>query len=86
MSSILAQFWQKIDAGCLYCHSWQVLDGGRITAMTATILFLVIASLVVLAFGLYTAKVVQGDGYGSRRQPPASHNTDIFDPRTGRLA
>ena len=48
--------------------------------MTATVLLFVIVPLVVAAFGLYTAWVLKGDGYGSRRQPPASHY-DPFDPR-----
>ncbi len=54
--------------------------------MTATVLLIVIVSLLVLAYGLYTARVVKGDGYGSRRQPPVSHHSDMFDPRSGRLA
>jgi hypothetical protein len=86
MEVILAQIWQKIDEGCLYSHSWRVIDGSSITAMTATILLLVIVPLLLLAYGLYTARVLQGDGYGSRRQPPASHDSDLFEPRTGRLA
>ena len=49
--------------------------------MTATLLLLVIVPLALVAFGLYTARVLQGDGYGSRRQPPISHHPDLFDPR-----
>ena len=54
-----------------------------ITAMTATVLLFVIVPLVVAAYGLYTAWVLKGDGYGSRRQPPASHHRDAFDPVGG---
>lgn len=53
-----------------------------ITAMTATIVLLMILTLAILALGYYTVRVIQGDGYGtSRRQPPASHHSDIFGPR-----
>jgi hypothetical protein len=51
--------------------------------MSATILLFVIVPLVLTAYGLYTAWVLNGDGYGSRRQPPASHHDDLFDPRIG---
>ena len=51
--------------------------------MTATVLLFVIVPLVVAAYGLYTAWVIKGDGYGSRRQPPASHHRDMFDPAGG---
>jgi hypothetical protein len=63
--------WQKINAGCHSCHSWQDHDRSMITAMSALIIFLVIA--VVLS--IQTVRLVLHDGMGPA-QPPRSHFDD----------
>lgn len=59
-----------------------------ITAMTATaILVVTLLILASAAFVAYAVATLKGDGPRTgRRQPPASHPRDMFDPRTGRLA
>ena len=63
--------WQKINVGCLSCHSWQDHSGSMITAMTALILILAIA--VVLS--IQAVRLALHDGMGST-QPPRSHVDD----------
>ena len=63
--------WQKINAGCHSCHSWQECVRSMITAMSALIIFLVIA--VVLS--IQTIRLVLHDGMGPT-QPPRSHFDD----------
>jgi len=41
---------------------------------------LVIVLLAAVAYGVYLAATIKGDGINSRRQPPASHHQDMFDP------
>ena len=54
--------------------------------MTESTVVLVILLLAAIAYGVYLAATIKGDGINnSRRQPPASHHHDMFDP-TRRLA
>lgn len=71
----MAQSWQKIDAQCPSCHSWQETDESMITAMTTALILLAVALLIAFA----TLRDVHNDGYG-RRRPPESHPRDLFDP------
>lgn len=48
--------------------------------MTETSVVLVILLLAAVAYGVYLAATIKGDGLNSRRQPPASHPRDMFDP------
>ena len=50
--------------------------------MTELLILLGIALLVAVAFA--ALRDVYHDGYG-RRQPPASHPRDLFDPSNGRV-
>jgi len=56
-----------------------------ITAMNeSTITLLVIAVLAATAYAAYLVAVIRDDGLSlARRQPPASHHRDPFDPATG---
>lgn len=63
--------WQKINAGCHSCHSWQDHARSMITAMNALVILLVIA--VVLA--VQTIRLVLHDGTGPAA-PPRSHFDD----------
>jgi hypothetical protein len=62
--------WQKINAPCHSCHSWQECVGSMITAMTALIIILAAVALVIAI-----VRYVAHDGQGST-QPPSSHFTD----------
>ena len=62
--------WQKINAGCHSCHSWQDHCGGMITAMTAFIIILVIA----VAVSIQAIRLALHDGMSST--PPTSHFDD----------
>ena len=53
--------------------------------MTENTVLIVILLLAAVAYGVYLAATIKGDGFSSRRQPPASHHRDTFDP-TRRLA
>jgi hypothetical protein len=81
MTPILRPEWQKINAYCLFCHSWQDQDRRRITAMT-TLTLILIASALIATFG-YLAALIHGDGYGRRAASglPRSHRPDVFEPR-----
>lgn len=84
---MMAQSWQKIDAGCHSCHSWQDLQRSMITAMTE-ITVLLIATLIVAAIVgtiVVTLREVLSDGVGHPRAP-RSHVPDLFDPRNQKLA
>jgi len=73
----MTQRWQKIDAQCPSCHSWQEIVESMITAMTTALILLAVALLIAVAFA--TLRDVHNDGYG-RRRPPESHPRDLFDP------
>jgi hypothetical protein len=79
--AILAETWQKINQGWLFCHSRLDHDGGMITAMTYLMILLVIAA--VMAAG--TVKLVLHDGRGPAA-PPSSHFRDpqFTSPAAGR--
>jgi hypothetical protein len=81
MAAILPPNWQKINAACLFCHSWQDQDRRRITAMTTVTLVLTALALVA-TFG-YLVRMIAGDGYGHRAASglPRSHRPDVFEPR-----
>jgi hypothetical protein len=82
---MVAHVWQKIDAGCHFCHSWQKSDERKITAMALLTIILAVAGLTALSWAvLYAAQLVKHDGYGRQRgsrTPPLSHQPDVFDPR-----
>lgn len=49
--------------------------------MTESTVFLVVLLLVAVAYGVYLVSAIKGDGVNvRRRQPPASHHRDMFDP------
>jgi len=84
---MVAQFWQKIDAGCHSCHSWQDLPWSMITAMTEIIVITTATLIVAAIVGtiLVTLREVFSDG-GSHPRAPRSHVPDYFDPRSQKLA
>jgi hypothetical protein len=61
--------WQKINAGCHSCHSWQEFIGSMITAMT-TILFL----LIVLAGLSALVGYARNDRFGSGDNRTGRHD------------
>ncbi len=67
----MQQNWQKINAPCHSCHSWQESIGSMITAMTALIILLAISVVLLVA----TVRSVFHDGQGPS-QPPRSHFDD----------
>jgi len=68
---MVAQCWQKINAGWHSCHSWQDSIGGMITAMTFLLILLAVAAILSVA----TVVRVITDGRGPNR-PPVSHFQD----------
>jgi hypothetical protein len=76
MSAILPRIWQKIDAHCHFCHSWQDLHGRMIRDM----IFVAILTAFAVVLIAQTVFIVARDSRRSR--PPASHRIDEFDPRS----
>jgi hypothetical protein len=68
--------WQKINGGCLYCHSWQDPPCRRLNAM----IYLYLLLLITLAMVVGTLRLVVRDGRGPSL-PPRSHHDDVFTPR-----
>jgi hypothetical protein len=67
---MVPEIWQKINAPCHSCHSWQESIGSMITAMTAIILLVIAVALIVQA-----VRLALHDGMGPT-QPPRSHFDD----------
>lgn len=67
----MARNWQKINAVCRSCHSWQERDERMITAMTFLTILLALSLLLVV----HTVRTVLHDGRGPQG-PPRSHFED----------
>jgi hypothetical protein len=84
MPTIVPQLWQKIDAVCHSCHSWQQCNERMITAMALLTIIITVSLVLAASYGLlYLVSFVSKDGYGRRdafRNPPRSHRPDVFDP------
>ncbi len=70
----MAQNWQIIDARRHFCHWWQIINGGMITAMTTflvsvTVIALLAASLAWLVH-LVREDTLAGHTQASRRVAP----------------
>jgi hypothetical protein len=93
--------WQKIEGRWHLCHSWQDVARAIVTAipredhhrereLVMSVLALVASAVVVALVVAYIVsslkRVIDEDGaHDSRRNPPRSHYSDPFDPRS-RLA
>lgn len=80
----MPQQWQEIDAQWLACHWWQDVTRSILTAMSILTFLVTVLAVLAMAFVVFTVvHLVSTDGLqGSRRTPPRSHHTDMFDPHT----
>lgn len=51
----------------------------------ALILLTALATLALSAYGVYLARLVSTDGSLLRREPPPSHEPDLFEARVGKF-
>ena len=72
--------WQKINAHCLFCHWWQDLHDGRISAMTTETIILLIAALASLAALAETVREAFHDGPAAQGPPRSHHDDRQFAP------
>lgn len=75
--------WQKINAGCHSCHSWQDHVWSMITAMTSILLVLALAVIVAGLAGLVS--YARHDRFASGRNR-AVRPDDLGSPDPARLA
>lgn len=71
----MAQDWQKIDGAWLVCHSWQDVEGSRITAMTTVLVLALLLTAAVWA----TVRWLSSDGYGRRDDPSELREWHVAD-------
>ena len=51
---------------------------------TSATVLIILGVLAAVAYAIYLSAMLRGDGFGlARRQPPASHPRDVFDPTIG---
>jgi hypothetical protein len=81
MPAILRRFWQKINAVCHICHSWQHFNCGSITAMSIPVAVILLA--FAIGWSVLLVAMIRNDGHGrlaGYHHPPRSHVPDSFDP------
>ena len=71
----MTHLWQKINACWLFCHWWQDLRDGRLSAMTTATIILLIIAFASLAALAETVREAFHDGPAAQG-PPRSHEDD----------
>ncbi|GAA3815136.1 hypothetical protein CSO01_37670 [Cellulomonas soli] len=80
MRPVWARRWQKINEERQFCHSWRILAGRRLSAMT--IVWIVLATLALVGVVTALVRTVRTDGYGTRVPPDTSWQSPPRDAYT----